>query len=68
MRRLLSELRDYLSELASATRRGWNAFFFTPADPTAAGPDPDRRGLAGLLEPAGLRARPARLLRLARLG
>ena len=37
MRRLLSEMRDYLSTLASTTRRAWNAFFFTPADPTPLG-------------------------------
>lgn len=37
MRRLLSELRDYLSELASTAVRGWQTFFFTPADPTALG-------------------------------
>ncbi len=37
MRRLLSDLVNYLGRLVTATRRGWNAFFFTPADPTALG-------------------------------
>ncbi len=37
MRRLLNEVRSYLSDLAGAIRRGWDAFFFTPADPTALG-------------------------------
>ena len=37
MRRLLSDLANYLGRLVTATRRGWNAFFFTPADPTALG-------------------------------
>ena len=37
MRRLVTGLLAYLRELAGATRRGWNAFFFTPADPTAVG-------------------------------
>ncbi len=37
MRRLLSDLGNYLGSLATAARRGWNAFFFTPADPTALG-------------------------------
>ena len=37
MRRLVSEMLDYLSTLASTTRRAWNAFFFTPADPTPLG-------------------------------
>jgi predicted DCC family thiol-disulfide oxidoreductase YuxK len=37
VRRLLSDLASYLSNLATATRRGWNAFFFTPADPTPLG-------------------------------
>ena len=45
----------------SATRRGWNAFFFTPADPDGAGPDPRGGRPAGLLEPVRLRSRPARL-------
>jgi len=37
VRRLLSDLANYLGRLVTATRRGWNAFFFTPADPTALG-------------------------------
>jgi predicted DCC family thiol-disulfide oxidoreductase YuxK len=37
VRRLLSELRSYLAELGWAARAGWNAFFFTAADPTALG-------------------------------
>ncbi len=37
MRRLLSEVRRYTAELAGGVRRGWDAFFFTPADPTALG-------------------------------
>ena len=37
MRRILSDLLKYLGRLAAATRRGWNAFFFTPADPTPLG-------------------------------
>ena len=35
MRRLLSEPRHYLTKLVHAVREGWDAFFFTPADPTA---------------------------------
>ena len=35
MRRLLNETRRYLAGLVEAVRRGWDAFFFTPADPTA---------------------------------
>jgi predicted DCC family thiol-disulfide oxidoreductase YuxK len=37
VRRLPNEVQTYLSELAGAIRRGWDAFFFTPADPTALG-------------------------------
>ncbi|MGC8642817.1 MAG: DCC1-like thiol-disulfide oxidoreductase family protein [Isosphaeraceae bacterium] len=37
MRRLLTELRDYLGELVFTGWRGWQAFFFAPADPTALG-------------------------------
>ena len=37
MRRILNDARRYAVELAGATRRGWNQFFFTPADPTALG-------------------------------
>ena len=37
VRRILKDLAVYLSELARAARSGWNAFLFTPADPTAVG-------------------------------
>ena len=38
MRRLLNEARSYARGPAGAAiRRGWDAFFFTPADPTALG-------------------------------
>ena len=37
MRRLLNDARSYLGELLGSIRRGWNGFFFTPADPTALG-------------------------------
>jgi predicted DCC family thiol-disulfide oxidoreductase YuxK len=37
VRWLLSSLTNYLDELASAIRRGWNTLFFTPADPTPLG-------------------------------
>ncbi len=37
MRRLLSEARRYLADLLNAAGRGWDAFFFAPADPTALG-------------------------------
>lgn len=37
MRRLLNDARSYLAELVGAIRRGWDRFFFTPADPTALG-------------------------------
>lgn len=37
MRRIVSDLIAYLSEVASAWRRGWDAFFFRPADPTPLG-------------------------------
>ena len=37
MRRLLNGVIGYVAELAGSTRRGWNAFFFTPADPTSLG-------------------------------
>jgi predicted DCC family thiol-disulfide oxidoreductase YuxK len=37
MRRLLTGPIAYLAELGGAAARGWNAFFFTPADPTALG-------------------------------
>src|SRR5262245_20181170 len=37
VRRIVSDLAAYLRELASAARRGWDAFFFTPADPTPLG-------------------------------
>lgn len=37
MRRLVTGPRDYLADLGRAAVRGWNAFFFAPADPTALG-------------------------------
>ena len=37
MRRILRELTSYLAGLTSATVKGWNAFFFSPADPTPVG-------------------------------
>lgn len=37
MRRLLNGLTEYAARLGGAAARGWNAFFFTPADPTALG-------------------------------
>jgi len=37
VRRLLNDVANYLAELAGATRRGWNNFFFTAADPTPVG-------------------------------
>jgi predicted DCC family thiol-disulfide oxidoreductase YuxK len=37
VRRLVSDLAAYAAELWGTLVRGWNAFFFTPADPTALG-------------------------------
>lgn len=37
MRRLLIEIGEYVVRLSGAIRRGWDSFFFTPADPTALG-------------------------------
>jgi predicted DCC family thiol-disulfide oxidoreductase YuxK len=37
VRRVLKDARSYAAELFGAIPRGWNAFFFTPADPTALG-------------------------------
>ncbi len=37
MRRLLNDLAGYMGNLAAAVHRGWNTFFFTPADPTVLG-------------------------------
>ena len=37
MRRLLNSVTAYLSDLVRATVRGWDRFFFAPADPTALG-------------------------------
>jgi predicted DCC family thiol-disulfide oxidoreductase YuxK len=37
VRRLLSEIRRYLARLVHAVSEGWDAFFFTPADPTVLG-------------------------------
>lgn len=37
MRRLLNGLAAYAADLMNSTHRAWNAFFFTPSDPTALG-------------------------------
>ena len=37
MRRLLDEAAGYLRQVSRAALSGWNAFFFSPADPTAVG-------------------------------
>ncbi|WP_422927583.1 DCC1-like thiol-disulfide oxidoreductase family protein [Singulisphaera sp. PoT] len=37
MRRLIIGPVEYFRELGNAAVRGWNAFFFTPADPTSLG-------------------------------
>jgi len=37
LRRLLNDLTGYPARLWDAASRGWGAFFFTPADPTALG-------------------------------
>jgi predicted DCC family thiol-disulfide oxidoreductase YuxK len=37
MRRFLSDVRTYVAGLAAASVKGWNAFFFSPADPTCVG-------------------------------
>jgi predicted DCC family thiol-disulfide oxidoreductase YuxK len=37
VRRILKDLAGYLRELVTAARSGWNAFFFSPADPTSLG-------------------------------
>ena len=37
MRRIVTGFSSYFSGLARAAVRGWNAFFFTPADPTPLG-------------------------------
>jgi predicted DCC family thiol-disulfide oxidoreductase YuxK len=37
MRRLLTDPADYLRHLARDSARAWDAFFFTPADPTPLG-------------------------------
>lgn len=37
MRRFLNSLVEYPASLGNAILRGWNGFFFTPADPTALG-------------------------------
>ena len=37
MRRLLNGLFGYAAELTRSIRDGWDAFFFTPADPTSLG-------------------------------
>ena len=37
MRRFLKDLATYLAGLTSAAIKGWNDFFFSPADPTPVG-------------------------------
>src|SRR5205807_9535288 len=37
VRRIVSGAASYLAGLGRGTVRGWNAFFFTPGDPTALG-------------------------------
>jgi predicted DCC family thiol-disulfide oxidoreductase YuxK len=37
VRRLLDEVAGYLRQVSRATHSGWNAFFFSTADPTAVG-------------------------------
>jgi predicted DCC family thiol-disulfide oxidoreductase YuxK len=37
VRRIVTGAAAYFGELGRAAARGWNAFFFTPADPTALG-------------------------------
>jgi Vitamin K-dependent gamma-carboxylase len=37
VQRRLSEAAGYLADLAAASRRGWNHFFFSAADPTSVG-------------------------------
>jgi len=37
VRQLLNDVAGYLADLATAARRGWNAFFFSVADPTPLG-------------------------------
>ncbi len=37
MRRLVTAPFRYFGELGQAIARGWNLFFFTPADPTSLG-------------------------------
>ena len=37
MRRVLSEVAAFASDFSRAIGRSWNAFFFTPADPTSLG-------------------------------
>ena len=51
MRRIVTELASYLAELARAVVRGWNAFFFSAADPTSLGLIRVAIGLLAVLEP-----------------
>jgi hypothetical protein len=37
VRRFLNDISSYLAGLTESTRRGWNLFFFSSADPTALG-------------------------------
>ena len=37
VRQFLNDVAGYLAELTTAARRGWNAFFFSAADPTPVG-------------------------------
>jgi predicted DCC family thiol-disulfide oxidoreductase YuxK len=37
VRRFLKDLATYVAELTTAALKGWNAFFFAPADPTMLG-------------------------------
>ena len=68
MRRLLSGTWGYLVELTSAARRGWDAFFFTPADPTALGLIRVAVGVLAFWSLFVFGLDLARLPRLARLG
>ena len=41
MRRALRPVTSYFASLPTELADGWNAFWYTPADPTLAGTDPD---------------------------
>ena len=68
MRRLLNDLAGYLRSLAATTRRGWNTFFFTPADPTVLGLIRLAVGLLAFWSLLVLGPRSSRLFRIRRLG